>query len=367
MNQTKNCIQPTPRNYGIDLLRVVAAFYVIILHTINRGGIVHAVTDGSYQQMLCNILLISAMCAVNIFGIISGYVGYREPFKKITYSSYLPLWLTVVFYCVLSSGICLYLFPGSVTSMDFVKSFFPLTKDLFWYFSAYTLVYFFSPFLNKILYFSSEKELKQLFFFICCILATIDYIGESFQMAYGYSAIWLMLLYLVGGIIKKTGIGSKLPVPVAFLAIIIIDICFFYISFQQSNFEFLIFNLDFVVCKSYVTPVYLTTAILHVLLFSKLKFGPLGKRIIQLSAPAAFSVYIANTNPAFWNNLMNGRFAQWAFSSPAGILVRTTLFSAVFVAAVIIIDFFRRKLFLFIGVQHWSQKLSKFLYKYDTV
>lgn len=363
MNQNPNQVSVSQRNYGIDLLRLVAAFYVIILHTMNHGGLYQNTTPYSYQDLLCRILLIISFCAVNIFGIISGYVGYREPLKKITFSGYLPLWLTVVFYCVLFNIVYMCLLPGTVTSRDFVMSLFPLTHDLFWYFSAYTMVYFLSPFLNRILYYSSEKELKQLFFFICCILVTLEYINQSFAMEKGYSGIWLLLLYLIGGIMKKTGIGSRIPSYAALLAILLIDILYFFLGLKQTDLTIFTLSVSFNFRRSYITPFYLAAAILHVILFSRFRFGPLGQKIIKFAAPAAFSVYIANTNPSFWDNFMPNRFASWATSSPAGIFVRTIVFSLGFVLAVVFIDFLRQQLFRLLGVNTWVQKVSSFFQK----
>lgn len=350
------------RNYGIDLLRLVAAFYVIILHTLNYGGVYYATAPFSYQNLICRILLIAAFCAVNIFGIISGYVGYREPPKKVSYNGYLSLWLTVVFYCVFYAGIYQFLQPGIVTVKTWAKSFFPVTKDLYWYFSAYTFVYFLSPYLNKILYHSSERELKALFW-ICCVAVMIEYISKSFAMEGGYSAMWLLLLYLVGGIMKKTGIGSKIPACAALLLIILIDGSLFYFGLKRTDLTVFIFNFSLDLFYSYITPFYFTVAILHVILFSQLKIGTLPQKIIKFAAPAAFSVYIANTSPLFWHNFMQNHFADWAASSPAGILVRTITFSFFFVWAVIFFDFFRQKLFRLLGVQNWIPKLSAFLLK----
>lgn len=43
------------RNIGIDLLRVVAAFYAIILHILGIGGL-QAAASGVRQTLLCNAL-----------------------------------------------------------------------------------------------------------------------------------------------------------------------------------------------------------------------------------------------------------------------------------------------------------------------
>ena len=360
MKNTTTNIFPQ-RNYGLDLLRLIAAFYVVVLHTVGLGGIIDATTPYSYQDFVGRLLIIFTCCAVNIFGIISGYVGYRETEKRISFSAYLTLWLTVVFYCLLYTGIFYFFLPGSVALHDFIRALFPVTNKLYWYFSSFTLVYCLSPFLNKILIYSSEKELKQLFFFICIVVVVLEFIGESFSIVNGYSAFWLLLLYLIGGILKKTKIGSNIPWYIAVAAIILINISLFFLDYNHTIRTFCIFSFDFDIDHSYITPFYVSTAILYVILFSRIKLCPLIKKILAFSTPAVFSIYIVNTNILLWKNFMWQDFMKthlnsWANSSPLGLLVRIILFSFAFVVAVMIIDFFRQKLFHLFGAQIRARK-----------
>ena len=367
MNQTAGNIRTSQRNYGIDLLRLVAAFYVIVLHTMNQGGIYEATVDYSYQNLFGRLLLIVSYCAVNIFGIISGYVGYREPLKKNSDEGYLPLWLTVVFYGMVFAAAYLILSPGTVTKQDLIKMSFPLTADQYWYFSAYTLVFFCAPFLNKILFYSSEKELKWLFLLICGPIATLEFIRNPFEMNGGYSAHWLVLLYLVGGIMKKTGIGSKISVPAALGGILLLDLSYFFLGLKWHEIQFSILTINFNFNSSYITPFYLGTAIFHVLLFTKFRFPEWINKLIAFAAPAAFSVYIANTNRLFWREFMGNRFVSWAASSPVGLVGKTILFSLGFVVAVVFVDFLRQQLFRLLGVKNWARKLSAFFQKDQAV
>ena len=363
MNQTAGNFRTSQRNYGIDLLRLVAAFYVIVLHTMNQGGIYKATADFSYSNFFARLLMIFSFCAVNIFGIISGYVGYREPLKKTSYEGYLPLWLTVVFYGLVFAAAYLILSPGVVTKQDLINVFLPVTAGLYWYFSAFTLVFFCAPFLNKILYYSSEKELKWLFLLICGPIATLEFIQNPFEMNFGYSSHWLVLLYIIGGIMKKTGIGSKISVPAAIGGILLLNLSFFFLGLKWPEVQLggLTINMKF--NSGYITPFYLGTAILHVLLFSKVRFPGWINKLIAFAAPAAFSVYITNTNRLFWKHFMDNRFVSWAASSPVGLVGKTVLFSLGFVVAVVFVDFLRQQLFRLLGVKNWARKLSAFFQK----
>lgn len=367
MKNTTTSIFPQ-RNYGLDLLRLIAAFYVVVLHTVGLGGIHDAVTPYSYQDFVCRLLIIFTCCAVNIFGIISGYVGYRETEKRISFSAYLTLWLTVVFYCLIFTGIFYNFLPGSVARQDFIRALFPVTNRLYWYFSSFTIVYCLSPFLNKILIYSSEKELKKLFYFICIVVVLLEYIGGSFNIGNGYSAFWLLLLYLLGGILNKTKIGSNIPWYVVVAVIILINISLFLLGFYHTTRSFCIFYFNFDIDHSYITPFYVATAILYVIIFSRIRLCSLIKKIVIFSAPAIFSIYIVNTNTLFWKNFMwqdfmKTQLTSWAESSPLGLFVRIILFSFAFVVAVVCIDFFRQKLFHLFRAQSQEKKMSARFFK----
>lgn len=347
----------TQRNYGVDLLRIVASFYVIILHTLNQGGLCDATLPDSRQYYSCRLLMTFTFCIINIFGLISGYVGYRESSKKISYSGYFPLWLSVVFYSVIITAYYMYCNPETITVHYLIDSFFPLTRRTYWFFSDYTLVFFLAPFLNRALQHSSDKECKLLFFIIILVIAMPEYTAASYSMKNGYSAIWLMFLYILGGILKKTGMGSKISPLIALSLIVAIDLCLFFLRIYVPDIQVLHFNIGFGIQSTFLSPFYISTAILHLLLFAKLKIPTFGKKIIAFAAPAVFSVYIVNTQPIFWETFMRQRFVNWAAYSPIGIIVRTVGFAFAFVAAVSAIDFFRRTLFDLIGVNTWSRKI----------
>ena len=65
MNQIKPNLSVRQRNYGIDFLKLIAAFFVIVLHTINQGGVYAATTQDSYQNYLCKLLLILSSLLFN--------------------------------------------------------------------------------------------------------------------------------------------------------------------------------------------------------------------------------------------------------------------------------------------------------------
>ena len=71
------------RNYGIDFLRILAMFFVVILHSLGKGGLLDNTVVDSPQYKLVWFMEVCAYCAVNIFALISGYVSFKQ--KEIRY------------------------------------------------------------------------------------------------------------------------------------------------------------------------------------------------------------------------------------------------------------------------------------------
>ena len=101
----------TTRNQGIDLLRNLSMFMVVMLHVLGLGGLLSATQGQGLKYELLKVIHIGSMCAVNCYGLISGYVGYGSKWKI---SSIVTLWLQVFLYSV-GIGLLFYILkPGSV-------------------------------------------------------------------------------------------------------------------------------------------------------------------------------------------------------------------------------------------------------------
>ena len=80
------------RNYGIDLLRLVSMFLIVVLHSLSRGALV-GVSPFNIHYEVGFLIEALTYCAVNCFALISGYVGVDSKFK---YRRIVPIWLQVV-------------------------------------------------------------------------------------------------------------------------------------------------------------------------------------------------------------------------------------------------------------------------------
>lgn len=157
------------RNWGIDLLRIVSMIYIVLLHSLGQGGLLTGTIVNSIQYKFVWLLEICAYGAVNIFAIISGYVGYSDKEKPVKISNYLNLWVQVVFYGFLIGIIFKLVSPELISGEDFIRTAFPVTNKLYWYFTAYTGLFMIMPILNNGIRATNNNLLKKMFIVIIVV------------------------------------------------------------------------------------------------------------------------------------------------------------------------------------------------------
>ena len=140
----------TQRNFGIDLLRLISMFMVVVLHVLGNGGVLRNTQPLSIKSEVLWFLELSCYCAVNVFAIISGVVGLRAKHK---FSSLINLCLQLIFYSVIITSIYIAISVCNGIDISLKDIFFALIPSIrsLWYFSAYFCLFFFMPILNLII------------------------------------------------------------------------------------------------------------------------------------------------------------------------------------------------------------------------
>lgn len=334
------------KNYGIDALRMLAMFMVVVLHILAHGGVLNASARLTSQYEAGWFLQSAAFCAVDVFALISGYVWIHAKYR---YRNFVELWLQVLFYTVSITALFWFFVPGSVSALDWIKAVFPVMFGQYWYFSSYAALFLLIPLLNLVLDKMERKQLEHclgmiLFFF--SFVQTLFY-SDAFGTNDGYSAIWLVVLYLVGGYIRKHGLSQR-GKPIVFLAGY-----FFLVGITWLS-KFVIELLTLFVLGevragnyfiSYKSPMILLAAICLLLFFEKMKISPFWGKAIRFFSPMAFSVYLIHTHPLVFSLFLKDRFIQYAqlpWLAEILAVLGTALLINLFCYA---IDFIRLKLF----------------------
>ena len=189
----------TEYNMGLDLFRLFSMFLVVMVHICGGKG-------GIFSLYFC-----LSVCAVNCFGILSGYVGFGSRHRV---EGLLGLWWQVLWYYFLINCVGLWLFPDRITAGKLWKSFFPLCTNAYWYFTAWFCLFWTMPALDCIIIHLEKRKAFLLVLILGILLcgtsfAPLRHLGNIFgtgnsqKWSLGYCAPWLGYLYLVGAYIRK--------------------------------------------------------------------------------------------------------------------------------------------------------------------
>lgn len=316
------------RNYGIDLLRLVLMYMVCILHTLKQGGILSTCEIGGGSYKVYWLLEIFSLCAVDGFALISGYMAKDKPRK---YSKLAEMWFQVFFYSfVVTIVLTIMGFNEHLGVKDAIKNALPVTFETYWYFTAYFALFFATPILNKFIFSIDEVASKKTFIIMFALFSLIGALADSFKTQWGYSALWLMVLYCMGALAKRIKLfESKKTV----ILILLWLVCVF---LTWSLHVFSIGGLT-----NYISPTVLMSGLLMVILFSRLHLK--GNIIAKLS-PLAFGIYLLQLNPVVWSNILKDAFVFVASKNiMTGILYVFGLAFLIFFSG-LIVEFIRTKL-----------------------
>lgn len=291
MLNKKNFVGGGGRNYGIDLLRVFSMFMVVLLHVNNFPGLLSFYDKNSLGYIFVWLTEAFAICAVNVYAVISGYVLLNSKFKL---KRILQLYLEVLFFNFLSY-VLIIVTKGEWSGVkEFIKGIvfiLPLSGNNLWYFKAYFLLFFTFPLLNILVKNMNKRQFILLFSVIFVFLCVISpYRGYTWYIANGYSFIWLVAMYFIGAYFKKFGL-FKVSAAKSFIIYCILSICIL-LGLIINN------VLPPVPIDTYDTYAY--TSVLVVLqaifLFNSFAKLQINSRILQKSllfvSPLTFGVYI---------------------------------------------------------------------------
>lgn len=358
------------RNYGIDLLRMVSMSMIVLLHILLRGGLLNS-NRLSFNYEWAWALESLCVCAVNCYALISGYVGIYSKFR---YSNIIYLWLQTFVYSF-GFAILFYIFvPGSVGLGSVLKYALPVISNQYWYFTAYFFLFFFIPALNYLINNFEQKSLKVLIFSIIVLFSiyqTIPIKDAKLVLGIndGYSMLWLALLYIIGGYIRKYGVFHNINQAKAFMLYIFCAMVawlfkfiveYLGISYTSPN-SSIILNGDIFI--QYTSPTALLSGIALLFIFSSIKINIHIKKLIAILSPLSFSVYLIHTHPLIWSKVLGDNFKSFfnLFTTSYQKIAITLVLYILIYSTCSLIDAIRSYLFKLLNIRKFSQFIENLL------
>ena len=344
------------RMAGIEILRIISTLMICILHILGRGGGLPDPQTKHQHFLLGSLLKTASYCGVDCYGLISGYVGFR---KSPRVGKYVYLWVQIVFLYVWITFLHESL-PSPLQRLFFIKqkqfsiqdwkdALFPVQSKKLWYYNAYIGLYWFQKF------FSSEHTLDHinspialvsiiLIFSVFPQLTNKDYFG----VYEGYCTLWLLILFVMGGLLRQITECTTINILPCILAYLI---CILTTWSVYTNIlpEIPTFRL------SYVSPSVLCAAISLILIFSKMTISNRIKGVVSRVSSLTFGVYVIHCNPIVWTLYLQNTFQKLSTLNPLWYVLSVLVSSLLIFTVCALIDFCRLQFFQLIQL---SQNLT---------
>lgn len=321
-------------NYGIEFGRILTMIMVMALHILLQGGLLKSSALFSIHGQILIFMEYFLLVAVNVFGMISGFVMVNGQYKV---KRLVLLWLQVVFYSYL---ILVVVSPFYHLNMRLIiTSLLPTMSNQYWYFNSYLVMFLFIPYLNKGIKLLSKKDLGKAIVFMFLILSVFSSVtgSEKFYVNSGYSPIWLMFLYIVGAYVKLYP-AEIMQIKYKLLKYIILTVA---MVFLHDGLNFILFNLQgeyeqhwFLLRYSF--PIVSLMSVIFLTYIVGLEFSNKAKKLIVFFSKHSFAAYLVQTNIIVFDLFLKNAFVKFA-SLNIALLVLLVAISAIscYVASVL--------------------------------
>ncbi len=314
------------RDNGLDMLRALSMLMIVCMHVMGQGGVLIRRSSLPLSYDMCWLLESFCFCAVNCYGLISGYVGIRSKWRP---SRYLELYLTVWFYSAGVTGLFAVVEGEKLTRELIIKSLLPVSSKAYWYFSCYTALFFLVPFLNRMVLSLQDRERRALMkteFLIFCILPLVPKVFQIdiLVLLGGYSPIWLIALYVFGACMALSPPKKQHGRMYYLTGYILFAFSSWAVRILAERITMRIYGEIRYnrILLYYNAPTIFLCGVCLLLAFRNiyLKQGRM-RKISGFLGASSFSVYLLHTQPVIWDLYLKGAFSDWSYLRASVILL----------------------------------------------
>lgn len=281
------------RESNIELLRITLMLMIISHHVIVHGlglkNIIlpeNKISNSVYIEFLLNSFLV---IGVNVFVFISGYFGIKFNLKRIISIVIQAISYSVIFYLAL----CL-INKADFNIVSFIKSFFPISLNIWWFITTYFGLYILAPFLNAGMKNIPKPEFSYILIGIFILNCFSSFIFGGISKN-GYDLFNFIFLYLLGRIFKQNDMTIKYAGATLLLCtgtVAVLGSIFVYLNKYSLAWHLFYYN----------NPVLILSAVSLFFIFQNLKVG--NNRYINNTAQLILGVYMIHDYPYIRNWLI---------------------------------------------------------------
>ncbi len=338
------------RNYGIDLLRLVSMFLVVLLHT--TGAVRKTADPGTPIYNMVYLLRTLTYPCVDIFAIISGYVGWKH---RLTVNGAAGTWLLVAWHTVLITAVTALLKPEWLPEGAWKRAFLPVSTKEYWYVTAYFMMLLFIPLMQFILKRISTPLLwvwVGSFLFVHSFLSTLHW--KSYGMKRGYNFWWLIGMYLLGAALERSKMLWKSYAKLIGMILFIAGVVPAYLLIVLAD------NRNWI---DYCSPLTILSAAGLVICFSGMKLERI-RRAVKIVSPTALAVFVIHVHTITWNHVFYSwprSHNMWKTLSAPQLCLNVFIWALAVFLICILLDLIRIRIFSFMRIPGALREADRWL------
>ncbi len=267
---------------SLELLRIICMLFIVAHHFGMHSNFEGEISP--FNELIIRIFSSYGKLAVNAFVLITGYFLVESKFKFKRVISVVSL---TIFYSVSIYSIFAIIGGTEFSFSAFIKSFFPIYHNAYWFVTCFVALSLLSPFINKLLHALTQGQHVLLIILLVLMQASIPWTTSYFSLS---RIGWFITLYVISAYIRRY--PNKILNSTLIMGI-----------------SSLVFGL---VVMLWVSPTSLTdlfclcASISLFCLFKNLKIKNF--RFINLIGKTTFGVYLIHDNkllrPVLWNDIL---------------------------------------------------------------
>lgn len=282
------------RAYNIDLLKIISMIMVVTLHLNLFGGLITSANSSSNNlfKFAVNFYEEISIIAVNVFIIISSWFLSASNNYSLKSKRILRLLVSMFFWYLVMTAIAfaLGIHPGYSELLYSL----PLIGKSYGFIAGYVILYFLTPFLNRLtsqLNQKSHKKLAIILFSVFSLFAPVIF-NQYMRVYNGYSFAWFICVYLIVSYVRTYAQWNKIPWKMYLTAFVVLTL----IGTVARGFAPASSPI-YVAKGHYNDPIIFLSALTCFLLFASFNVKKIvTTRMIQFFVPLSVAVFFIHAN-----------------------------------------------------------------------
>lgn len=249
-----------------------------------------------------------SIIAVNVFALISGYLGVG---RKVHVRKLVGLWVAAFTW---SAGMAIVgLTRGAQIGLWLYRSFFPVLANDYWYFNSFLALQLFVPILNAGISVIGNVATLLLSLGLLCLSSLLGF-PSGLGINNGYSAFWLVVLWLVGAAVRLNWdvVTRYLSTKRLLLGLSLIPLLSTYLEWS-----YVVGGLDPMLWIEYVSPLVVIQSLCFFILAARINItNDSARRVLARASASAFGVYLIDVSYWIYDFWLNARFSWILELSP---------------------------------------------------